>query len=58
MRSETTTLIGLVAYETGDFALAANPREPARYLGGWLVSANEAPNRSSTARSHRHDPDR
>ncbi|HEU4690184.1 MAG TPA: ABC transporter permease [Vicinamibacterales bacterium] len=40
MRSETKTLTGLVAYETGDFALAANPREPAKYLGGWLVSAN------------------
>ena len=34
------TLTGLVAYETGDFALATSPREPAKYLGGWIVSAN------------------
>ncbi len=40
MRSETKTLTGLVAYETGDFALATSPREPAKYLGGWVVSAN------------------
>ncbi len=40
MRSRTRTLTGLVAYETGDFALATSPREPAKYLGGWIVSAN------------------
>jgi predicted permease len=40
LRDRSRTLAGLVAYETGDFALATSPREPARYLGGWLVSAN------------------
>jgi putative ABC transport system permease protein len=38
--TRTRTLAGLVAYETGDFALASDPREPAKYLGGWIVSAN------------------
>jgi predicted permease len=40
LRAQTKTLSGLVAYETGDFALASDPREPARYLGGWLVTTN------------------
>ncbi len=40
LRARTKTLSGLVAYETGDFALAADPHEPARYLGGWLVTTN------------------
>jgi predicted permease len=40
LRARTRTLASLVAYETGDFSLAANPREPAKYLGGWIVSAN------------------
>jgi predicted permease len=39
-RDHATTLSGLVAYETGDFAFARSPRESATYLGGWLVSAN------------------
>ena len=40
LRDQSRSLAGLVAYETGDFALATSPEEPARYLGGWLVSAN------------------
>jgi len=40
LRARTRTLAGLVAYETGDFALATTPRDPAKYLGGWIVSAN------------------
>ncbi|MET0211618.1 MAG: ABC transporter permease, partial [Vicinamibacterales bacterium] len=40
LRAQTKTLSGLVAYETGDFALARDPREPAQYLGGWLVTTN------------------
>jgi putative ABC transport system permease protein len=40
LRARTTALSGLVAYETGDFALASDPQEPARYLGGWLVTTN------------------
>ncbi len=39
-RAATTTLTGLVGYETGDFALASDPQQPAKYLGGWLVTAN------------------
>lgn len=39
-RAATKTLTGLVGYETGDFALASDPQQPAKYLGGWLVSAN------------------
>jgi len=39
-RARTRTVTGLVAYETGDFALASDPREPAKYIGGWLVSTN------------------
>jgi putative ABC transport system permease protein len=40
LRARTTSLPGLVAYETGDFALASDPQEPARYLGGWLVTTD------------------
>ncbi len=40
LRDQSRSLAGLVAYKTGDFALATSPEEPARYLGGWLVSAN------------------
>jgi putative ABC transport system permease protein len=40
LRARTRTLASLVAYETGDFALATSPQEPAKYLGGWIVSAN------------------
>jgi len=39
-RAATKTLTGLVGYETGDFALASDAQQPAKYLGGWLVSAN------------------
>lgn len=40
LRAGTKTLSGLVAYDTGDFALTSDPKEPARYLGGWLVTTN------------------
>ena len=40
LRERKKTLSGLAAYDTGDFALANDPREPARYLGGWLVTTN------------------
>jgi len=40
LRARTKTLSGLVAYDAGDFALTSDPEEPARYLGGWLVTTN------------------
>ncbi|HLG56106.1 MAG TPA: ABC transporter permease [Vicinamibacterales bacterium] len=39
-RANATTLSGLIAYETADFALARNRDQPAQYLGGWAVSSN------------------
>lgn len=39
-RRQATSVSGLVAYESADFALAARPEASATYLGGWLVSAN------------------
>jgi predicted permease len=39
-RASATTVLGLVAYEPADFALAKTRDQPAQYLGGWAVSAN------------------
>ena len=39
-RRQATSVSGLVAYETADFALATTREASATYLGGWLVSAN------------------
>ena len=38
--ARTTTLSGLAAYESLDFAFAADRTSPAQYLGGWAVTAN------------------
>ncbi len=39
-RRQATSVSGLVAYESADFALARTREASATYLGGWLVSAN------------------